>query len=763
MHRIDPSGLVTGRTLGACVSMVLAGFSSIFAAPVWFGPAWSQVPPASEVQPGALAGKVIDEEGRPIARAEVRLPDLSRATLTREDGTFRIDSLAPGLYRLAVDRLGYEPVVRDVRVDGATFVLSPVIVTATRSPIAPMQSPLPSETLFGEQLRRYQTVSLAHALEPLPGMRTLSTGAQVGKPVIRGLTGARVLVLDDGHRLEDYSWSDEDGPSVDARQVERVEVIRGPASVLYGSNALGGVVNAIPPDFLGVAEGSVVHTAIEAYAATNNREVGTALRVEGATPGVGWRLHAIGRGSGNLRTPAGELQNTGFGAFNGEAAVGARGERGNVTLRYVRYGGEFKLLEAEGPPPVSGGGMEEEGPERKLADDRVQLDAVYLVGGLRLEARSQWQRHSLIEVADEPGSASGSGQESEQFNLLLDTWTLDVLAHHANDRVHGSLGASGLAQQNDTRGPIALVPDARTVSGAIFAFEQVDVGRWSLLGGARGDWQQLDADANAQLDLADESRTYDRFSGDVGTVFHPVSEVALAANVGRAWRAPTLFELFANGPHVGEARYEIGNPDLAPETVLAIDGSVRWQWRRLRGEVAVFRNTIDRYIFVTPTDEFVDGLQVYRHDQSDAVLEGAEIVAAGEAFPGLTLRGRLETVRGTNTSTDTPLPLVPPARGTLGGSYEWGACRFFDRASLGATLELVAEQKRRSEFDTPTADYALVHLDAGISRHWADRDVMVDLQVRNVTNTEYRDYLSRYKSFAADPGRNVLVRVSTGF
>src|SRR6266849_2081404 len=155
--------------------------------------------------------------------------------------------------------------------------------------------PLPSATLGGDQLRQARGVSLAQVLERLPGLRTLSTGEQIGKPMIRGLSGARVLVLENGSRLEDYSWSDEDGPSVETGFVRRVEVIRGPASVLYGSDALGGVVNVISEQLPDAAGGpGFVRSGFQLSGATNNADLGAGARVEGARGRLGWRVAGLG-------------------------------------------------------------------------------------------------------------------------------------------------------------------------------------------------------------------------------------------------------------------------------------------------------------------------------------------------------------------------------------------------------------------------------------------------------------------------------------
>jgi outer membrane receptor protein involved in Fe transport len=714
-----------------------------------------------------LSGRVVDPDGNAVPGATVTVVELHRVAVTKADGGYRFTNLPAGRYTVTVRGLGFAPVARDVTIRGATALavtlrrtsiwIEPVTVTATRAPLAAGSSPLPTAALSEDRLRREQSVSLAHALADLPGINALTTGQQIGKPVIRGLTGPRVLVLEDGSRLEDYSWSDEDGPSLDARLTQRVEVIRGPASVLYGSDALGGVVNAIPEELPDANGGpKLLRSGFEVSAASNNAELEGAARVEGASGGLGWRLFGIGRFASSLHTPAGELDNTGFNALSGEAAIGTRGPRGSTTLRYTRYGGEFKLLEAEGP--ASG---EEGGPERKLSDDRVQVAGEYRVGGMRLETKAQWQRHSLIEVSDTGVSPSGAPLEGTAFDLLLNTLTVDALIHHtAGARVAGTLGVSGVAQSNETRGRIQLVPDARVRSGAVFGFEQASFGRLRVMAGGRVDARRLTADANA--------RDYTAFAGNLGIVYG-AGAAALSANVGRAWRAPTLFELFSNGPHLGEARYEIGDATLQPEVGTDVDIGVRWQSGRVRAELAAYRNAIGRFIFITPTDSFVtvsptppDSLRVYRYRQADARLLGGEAELEVAVAAALSLRARADAVRGTNEATNEPLPLVPPARGAFAAEFHRSGLAWADRAYAGAEVELVTRQTRVNPLDIPTGGYTLVNLSAGLTRPMLGRIGRVDLSVRNVANVSYRSFLSRYKEFALDPGRNVVLRVSIG-
>ncbi|HKA58836.1 MAG TPA: TonB-dependent receptor plug domain-containing protein, partial [Gemmatimonadales bacterium] len=404
-----------------------------------------------------VKGRVVDATGQPIVSAIVEVTELGRSVATAADGTFHL-ALPPGRYIVAIRAHGYAPVVRewssgaaptplDVTLTPSPFRLEPVTVTATRQPLATDGSSLLATALASDELRRAQSVSLAHVVDVLPGVAAITTGAQIGKPVIRGFAGPRVLVLEDGNRLEDYSWSDEDGPSVETAFVRRLELIRGPASVLYGSDALGGVINVIPRQLPDAAGGAgFTRTAFTLSGATNNAEFSTGAQVDGASGVFGWRVNAIGRHSGNLHTPAGELDNTGFGAFNGEGSGGWHWPSGgSLVMRVVHYGGEFKLLEANAPPGETGG------PERRSGDDRFQIIGQRPLGSWRLEAKGQLQRHSLIELSDD-----STGTESEAFNLLLRTGSLDLLAHHGGL----TLGATAIGQQNEASGREPIVPDA---------------------------------------------------------------------------------------------------------------------------------------------------------------------------------------------------------------------------------------------------------------------------------------------------------------
>ncbi len=250
-------------------------------------------------------------------------------------------------------------------------------------------------------------------------------------------------------------------------------------------------------------------------------------------------------------------------------------------------------------------------------------------------------------------------------------------------------------------------------------------------------------------------------SGNVGVVLRPVPQLALTANAGAAWRAPTLFELFANGPHLAEARYEIGDETLKAEQARNLDVVARWQDDRVRAEVSAFRNAINHYVYLTPTNQTQQGLRVFRHVQADALLTGGEGSIEVVAAPQLLLRGRFDLVRGTNRATDEPLPLMAPKRGAVGAEYHFADNGWASNAFVSGEVEYTAKQDRPNSLDVVTDAYTLVNFDIGFQQRLFGRSTRIDLGVRNAVNTSYRSFLSRYKEFALDPGRNIILRIST--
>ena len=713
-----------------------------------------------------LRGRVVDRTGRPVAGAEILLPDLDRRSVTDADGAFLVPNLLPGRYLVAARAPNHRPVAATVSVGPATppltlrlapslLQLEPLVVAGAPAPLQPLRAALPVATVARERLRRQAGVSLAHALEAVaPGVRSWATGPHIGKPILRGLGGSRVVVADGGLRLEDYAWSDEDGPAVDARWVDRVDLVWGPASLLYGPDALGGAVDVRPAPLPDPQAAARSRPQAEIRAAGNNRELGLVLDHEGARSAWAWRASAIGRRAGDYRTPAGPVRNTGYAALNGLAAVGWRGTRAQANLRYTRYGGEFRLLEAGGPT------AEEEGPERKVSDDRLRLDLALLPGRWRWDARLQGQHHRLVERADEPidAPAPHGRREIVQFDLALTTLATDVQAQRRAGAHATTAGLSTWLQWHATRGPQPVVPNARGRGMGAVILHHLAASRANVAAGLRYDRRWLDADPHPTLGNPPTSLAWGGVSANAGLAWELHPGLALQTSLGTGWRGPNLFELFANGPRLGERRYERGDPTLRPERARSVDVGLRWRGLRAEGFVQAFALRLARAIYLERTGQQAVGLPVYEHRQTDAVLLGAEAFAEAELSPSLVLRIQADAVRSRRAGSDTPLPWTPPPRALA--EAEWHGPRPIaaGRVLLAAALETTAAARRVAPGERPTDAYTLLHLRAGWEGRVGPVPLRVDAKLRNATNAAYRNFLSRYKDFALEPGRSLEVQ-----
>src|SRR5215207_5959959 len=304
-------------------------------------------PAAAQRSTHALRGQVVDTAGVPIPGVRVQLVELGRANATGEDGRFRFGAVPAGRYTVSLSRIGLAPETRRVAVeDGdAELVvrmrqtrvqLAAVQVTATPAATSAQRSPQPTSVMEGAELRAAQGAALGETLEQVPGVRSLSMSTGIGKPVIRGMTHYRVVTLDNGQRTETQAWGHDHSPNVEKATADRVEVIKGPASVLYGSDALGGVINVVAPavpDALDVPR--FVRGRLATMYNSNVRGADGTMSLEAATGGLGARAAVTVRGSGDMRTPGGALSNTNNRAVASEGAVGFRAPWGSISARYT--------------------------------------------------------------------------------------------------------------------------------------------------------------------------------------------------------------------------------------------------------------------------------------------------------------------------------------------------------------------------------------------------------------------------------------------
>ena len=719
---------------------------------------------------GGVSGTVTSSTGAPIPDVQVSLPELRRSTTTDSLGRYAIAGVPAGTYTATFLRIGYAPVVRrlvssggdltaDVTMRETVVELTGIQVTASANATSALNSPQPTSVVAGDELRTAQSPTLGETLEGVAGVHSLSTGVGIGKPVIRGLTSNRVLVLDDGQRLETQQWGDEHSPNIETSNAERIEVIRGPASVLYGSDALGGVINVVQkdlPDATGVP--GFVRGDLSAAYTSGNRLGDGALSLEGASGGVGFRGSLSGRSSSDVRTPDYVLWNSGNRAVAGNATLGTRGSWGSVSGSFSQRNEKISLTDED--PAAK--------PTQRMATSHGRVDLALPLGAARLEVSTGYERSRRREFEDDTTSTVALG-------LLSQTYLTDVHYHHTPiGAFSGLIGFSGLRNTFEKFGDETLIPPSRGSNLGFYAFEQTEGQRFNVSFGARYDYRRLNVDADTVLGLATQTRTWNSVTGNLGLLYHVSEPVALVLNVGRGFRAPSSFDLYSNGVHEGTVAFERGNPNLRTEKSINTDVALRVQSSQVSFEVGTFLNMIQDYIYTVPTGtvDSASGFQIYDVTQGDARLSGLEAAVQYHPTPYLHLQGTADYVRGQNTTTDQPLPSMPPFRATYTARLEG---RRGEYLSVGG--ETNARQTRLDPAEAQfyadafggagyqSQSYTLVNVGAGWGFLAGNQTIQIDLSLRNAFNKAYADYLSRIKTNALNPGqgRTLVARVTTSF
>ncbi len=712
----------------------------------------------------AVIGTVRDTSGAPLPLVQVIIAQAGRTTTTGDDGRFVLRGLAAGTYHITTLLIGYRPGHADVKVPasgpdvtmeivmtGSTLRLQAVNVTAASSSGEASNVTQATAELSGQQLQRTIGASLAQTLSAEPGMAMRYNGPAATMPVIRGLSGDRILVLQDGARSGDLASSAPDhGTTVDPLAAQRIEVVRGPASLMHGSSALGGVVNVIsndiPSDVPARVTGSVAMQA-ESVNPGGAISAGAVLPVSSTTV---LNIRAGARQTDPVRIGGGGVLD-GTSNRNANVVAGIGFVRDDAQGGIALKGFDFSYgLPAEAGSDESG---------IRIRGRRYQMAA-------KLSANTRWQAVSQLRF--EGSLQDYAHDEVEQdgaigTSLTLRTQTASVTAPVQFGRLNGTIGAQALLRQYAAEGEEALTPAANSVSGGAFVFQELPLGQRDsehphegarLQFGARFDGYRIASRAGDAKFGPARGLTFQSVSGSIG-VSAPVAEhVTLSGSVARAFRAPTVEELFSHAAHAATGSYELGNPGLSAERSLGFDAVLRVAGASVSGQLSGYVNTVEGYIAPDVTrDTTVNGetMPLAIYGQHDARLRGIE--AQGEATLGarFVLGLMADVTRGAFTG-GAPLPFMPAGR--VGGSLRWDDGRF---SAGGEARYVLAQRAVTGGPDVPTGAYTLLNFSVGWNLSLGGRLHAVTLRADNAGDVRYRDATSRIKSFAPNPGRNITL------
>ena len=756
--------------------------------------------PASAQGFGLIEGTVLLPNNQPAHQASVLIVDLGTIAETDETGTYRFDNVRAGTYDITAYQVGLDALPQNVTVaEGSPVTLdfmlriSPfrtaITVTATGREQVPFRAVQTVVSLDAFELSESMATSLGEVLDGGLGIAKRSFGPGNARPVIRGFDGDRVLVMQDGISVGSLaSQSGDHGEPVDASNVERIEVLKGPATLLYGSNAVGGVVNAISHHHGAHTQPHQgVRGQVSSAFGTANAQAGSSFNT---VIGSGnWLLWAGGGGqrTADYSTPIGVVANSKSRISNGNAGFGWFSDRGFASIDYKANDGRYGIPFAnefhahheedeEGEHHEEEEHHEEGEDEHHAAEELARVDLAFrrhnvrFTGGVRnlgswvdgFEVSlnySDWN-HDEVEVFEDGDQAIGTTFENQLFSYR------GVLTQRPVGRLTGSFGFHGTARRYEAVGEEALSPPVDQNTFALFALEEIDFERVQLQLGGRVEttrYQPTAAVLRAHHHHEDEEeeeengaehvtlpdRQFTGGSAGIGARFDLWPRGAFVANFTSSFRSPALEELYNFGPHVGSLSFEVGNERLERERSHGFDFSLRHQADRIRGEANFFFYDFKNFVYLAPSDEFIDGLIEADFLQDGARFLGTELKLDIGMHDNLWLNLSVDSVNAELTATGKSLPRIPPFRAALGLDLRYAGL------SVRPEVRLAAARNDVFTVETPTPGYAVANLAASYTiprQHFSHH---MSVNFFNIGDRLYRNHTNFIKDLVPEIGRGI--------
>jgi iron complex outermembrane receptor protein len=743
-----------------------------------------------------LRGKVYDSNSEEsLSGATVAIKKLNKGAATDANGAFIIQSIPAGEYEIRVSYVGYQSIdttldiekdmVLDFALEPSVFVLKDLLITAGRDSL--MESTRSINVIEKAELVSSRGQTIGESLQNVPGVTLLKTGPSIAKPVIRGLHSQRILTLNHGIAQEGQQWGGEHAPEIDPFAADRIEIIKGAAGVEYGIGAIGGVIR--------VDEESINKKGVhgEAYlnTFTNNLQAAGSLKLSGGADGIdglGWRAQGSLRRAGDSRTPRDVIGNSGFKESDYSAGLNYEHGRFEHDLYYSHFGTELgiyrgshignftdlmRAIERSRPLVDYDFSYEIRAPKQKISHDLIRYKMNYQVPefgqfelqyGFQDNHRQEFDAHKRFN--DDPDAL-----KKPAFDLSLFTHTADLkFRHQPVGKFSGSIGLSGIGQTNVRKGSGFLIPNFRAYGGGVFLIENWSNDVLTLEAGARYDYQWRRVFAVESKGIERGDYTFNSLTFVTGFSYQFADTWSLSSNLGTAWRPPGVNEQFSNGVHHGTAQFERGDAGLSSEKSYNIDVTLRKVSSRFYGQLSTYYNHIDNYIFLRPESEPVVTIRgsfpFFSYESTDALLRGIDGSAEYQLTNTFRLGALVSIVRGNNRNADEPLIFMPADRFKLSGRYSVPEVGSFQNNFMEAGLSLVREQHRfpaNLDYAPPPDGYGLIDIEAGTTIPIGSQKLILSGAVKNALNTVYRDYLSRFRYFIDDTGRNFILKAQLQF
>ncbi len=715
----------------------------------------------------SLKGKVTHIEAKdPVIGANVYLEDLKIGTQTNDSGEFLFNNITSGSYKIKITYIGHKTIVKSIEIfkdteidfvmENSNVDLDEVVVTGNPLIQDPKQISQSTLLINSMEMQINPVSNIGQLLNFQPGISMRSNGSATARPVIRGFSNNRVLILENGLRIGDLSNSSDDhAVSSDGSSPEKVEVLRGPASLLYGNNAIGGVINIINEAIPNYIPQKIDGDIQVGYSGVNN-EINKSMDMHYGASIVAFHGNYFDRKNGDYSDGNGaKVLNTGVESNGYQMGISLIPSFGRAGISYSNYNNNYGI-----PFNSNGDG---EGPiEIRMKKDEFRFTAESSIENSLFQnfsIKGGYQDYSHQEIIKTSGEIGTS--------FALKNYSLDFSLRHAliAQTFQGVLGIWGMNQKYNVEGEEALTPNSTYSAFAAYLFEQAKFNNVNVQLGLRIERNSIDIPKAtiSGVDFDAEKKTFNAFSASFGFVYNISDQISLFANIANAYRSPTIEELSSYSIHEATASFDIGSRLLSNENNIGIDAGLRVRKANHTVEVSAFYNSFNNYIYREPTNLFYNseseeskinlttGLPVFKYVQNDAQIYGFELKALYEFSRNISTTVTADYVRGKLSFSNQNIPQMPPFR--FGIEQRYNDDNYFG----GVLLKLTGAQNTINEYETATSGFTLLDLYFGVKMMTYGYLHMVTIRADNILNTAYRDHLSAIKDFALMPGRSIKI------
>jgi iron complex outermembrane recepter protein len=710
-----------------------------------------------------IKGTVTDLGKNPLVGATIYLPEMSKGTITDANGEFLLNNLPNGDIKIQVSFLGYNTQMLTVNMTGqdsieikvmlTTAVIQSQEVVVTGGYVTSQhENAVKIEVLRSKDIALSGTPNFMESLTKVPGVDMIAKGQGVSKPVIRGLSMNDVLVMNNGVRIENYQFSENHPLGIDDNDVERVEIIKGPASLLYGSDAIGGVINFIKENPAPVGK---IHGDYRMQLHSNTLGMHNSIGLKGTSKNLfggfrfGNKTHADYLQGGGDYVP-----NSRFNEMTFNAHTGYTGKIGTFKLFYDYFKQDLGMTVPAVKPLITEQGRKNEIWFQNLEHQLLSSQNSLYPGKFKWDINAAYQNalRKLQTTLDVPFVEMNLNTITYESKLYLPS----------KDKSEYIIGLQGVSQNNRNLNNRSsqFLPDANINNIGFLGLAQYTFfKKLKVQGGLRFDMYKTETFAlgieGTRGYHAPINKKFSNLNGSIGATYSVNKKIMFRANFAKGYRVPNLSELTSNGMHGN--RYEIGNENLSPENSFETDLSMHYHGEFLSFDLAGFYNQINDYIFISPTtDTTSTGVGIYRFSQTSAHLYGGE---SGIHFhppkaPWLHFEGTWSMVNG-KQGNGNYLPFIPASKFRYEIRAEGKRYGIFNRPGLKLSALTALKQNKPSPFETPTGGYTLVNVNFDTEVFLYKQPVILGFALNNLFDVQYFDHLSTLKPMNIfNPGRN---------